>query len=61
LRKSELRRVGEWCLALRAIASSWMVTFGFMAICRGYCLHYFMLCSLPLYRAQQKLVSDMFF
>jgi len=28
LRKSELRMAGEWFLAVRAKASSWMVTFG---------------------------------
>ena len=35
LRKSELRRVGEWFLAIRAKASYWMVTVGFMAVCRA--------------------------
>ena len=34
LRKSALRRVGEWFLAVRAKASSWMVIVGFMAVCR---------------------------
>jgi hypothetical protein len=34
LRKSKLRRVGEWFLAVRDRASSWMVIFGFMAVCR---------------------------
>jgi hypothetical protein len=29
-----LRRVGEWFLAVRDRASSWMVIFGFMAVCR---------------------------
>lgn len=36
LRKSELRRVGEWFLAVRDRASSWMVIFGFMGVCVGY-------------------------
>lgn len=35
LRKSELRSVGEWFLAVRAKASSWMVTLGVMAVCRA--------------------------
>lgn len=35
LRKSELRSVGEWFLAVRANASSWMVIFGVMAVCRA--------------------------
>jgi hypothetical protein len=35
LRKSELRRVGEWFLAVRAIASSWILKVGVMAVCRA--------------------------
>jgi hypothetical protein len=35
LRKSELSRVGEWFLAVRAKANSWMVTVGVMAVCRA--------------------------
>jgi len=35
LRKSALRRVGEWFLAVRAIASSWMVTVGVMVFGRA--------------------------
>jgi hypothetical protein len=35
LRKSELRSVGEWFLAVRDKASSWMVTLGVMAVCVG--------------------------
>lgn len=35
LRKSELRSVGEWFLAVRAKANSWMVTFGVMVVCRA--------------------------
>ncbi len=34
LRKSALRRVGEWFLAVRAKASSWMVIFGVMVVCK---------------------------
>lgn len=33
LRKSELRRAGEWFLAVRAMASSWMVIVGVMVVC----------------------------
>ena len=33
LRKSALRRVGEWFLAVRAKANSWMVIFGVMVVC----------------------------
>ncbi len=51
LRKSELRRVGEWFLALRDRASSWMVIFGFMAVFVGIEL-YFMLCWWLLYRVK---------
>jgi len=35
LRKSELRRVGEWFLAVRAIANSWMVIVDVMVVCRA--------------------------
>jgi hypothetical protein len=35
LRKSELRRVGEWFLAVRAKASSWMVSVGIMTVGRA--------------------------
>jgi len=35
LRKSELRRVGEWFLAVRAKANSWIVTVGVMIGCRA--------------------------
>ena len=35
LRKSELRSVGEWFLAVRDKASSWMVTLGVIAVCVG--------------------------
>jgi len=35
LKKSAFRRVGEWFLAVRAIASSWMVTVGVMAFGRA--------------------------
>lgn len=35
LRKSELRRVGEWFLAVRVKASSWMVIVGVMVVGRA--------------------------
>ena len=35
LRKSALRSEGEWFLAVRAKASSWMVTLGVMVVCKG--------------------------
>jgi len=36
LRKPEFRRVGEWFFAVRAKASSWMVTVGVMAVGTAY-------------------------
>jgi hypothetical protein len=35
LRKSEFRRVGEWFLAVRVKASSWMVSVGIMTVGRA--------------------------